>query len=87
VRFFEKADGALTLPSARAVEFRLETCALCRCRLVDRLAIADQTLTRTLSSALRVVDVNVLDHFVVGGLSIVSFAESRSLVMFRGSRP
>ena len=38
-------------------------------------SMADQALTRTLSSALRVVDVCVFDHFVVGGLSIVSFAE------------
>ena len=42
---------------------------------VPEPSLADQALTQTLSSALRLVDVRVFDHFVVGGLSIVSFAE------------
>jgi len=36
---------------------------------------ADETLTATLKRALALVDVNVLDHFVVGADSTVSFAE------------
>ncbi|MCW5766510.1 MAG: DNA repair protein RadC [Phycisphaeraceae bacterium] len=35
----------------------------------------DQALTRSLSEALALVDVKVLDHFVVAGASAVSFAE------------
>lgn len=36
---------------------------------------ADESLTHTLRSALRLVDVQVLDHLVVGGDDVVSFAE------------
>ena len=36
---------------------------------------ADELLTRSLKSALALVDVNVLDHFVVAGSSVMSFAE------------
>ena len=36
---------------------------------------ADETLTRRLSEALALVDVRVLDHFVVSGGESVSFAE------------
>ena len=36
---------------------------------------ADEYLTQTLKSALRLVDVNVLDHFVVAGDQLLSFAE------------
>jgi len=36
---------------------------------------ADRDITRELKNALRVVDVRVLDHFVVGGNSTASFAE------------
>lgn len=36
---------------------------------------ADEYLTQTLKSALQLVDVRVLDHLVVGGTSVVSFAE------------
>jgi DNA repair protein RadC len=36
---------------------------------------ADRVLTQTLASALALVDVRVLDHFVVGGSAVVSFAE------------
>jgi len=36
---------------------------------------ADEFLTQTLVGALALVDVRVLDHFVVGGTDIVSFAE------------
>jgi DNA repair protein RadC len=36
---------------------------------------ADQVLTETLKRALALVDVKVLDHFVVGGSAAVSFAE------------
>jgi len=36
---------------------------------------ADEMLTQTLKSALALVDVQVLDHLVVAGASILSFAE------------
>lgn len=36
---------------------------------------ADELLTQTLKQALALVDVKVLDHFVVAGASSVSFAE------------
>ena len=36
---------------------------------------ADRLLTRTLASALSLVDVRVADHFIVAGNSILSFAE------------
>lgn len=36
---------------------------------------ADEHLTQTLKSALRLVDVQLLDHFVVGDAHTVSFAE------------
>jgi DNA repair protein RadC len=36
---------------------------------------ADEFLTRNLKEALTLIDVNVLDHFIVGDTAIVSFAE------------
>ena len=36
---------------------------------------ADEVLTQSLASALRVIDVRVLDHLVVGAGTVVSFAE------------
>jgi DNA repair protein RadC len=36
---------------------------------------ADEYLTKTLASALQLVDVRVLDHFIVGHGEVVSFAE------------
>lgn len=36
---------------------------------------ADELLTRSLKSALALVDVQVLDHFIVAGVSTLSFAE------------
>lgn len=36
---------------------------------------ADEHLTQTLKAALAMVDVRVLDHLVVGGAEVVSFAE------------
>lgn len=36
---------------------------------------ADELLTRNLKEALEYIDVDVLDHFIVGELQIVSFAE------------
>lgn len=38
-------------------------------------SIQDQALTRTLSEALAMIDVKVLDHFVVAGAQALSFAE------------
>jgi len=37
---------------------------------------ADKRITRRLVDALTVIDIRVLDHFVVGGAEIVSFAEN-----------
>ena len=37
---------------------------------------ADEILTRSLKRALALVDVQVLDHFIVAGTRIMSFAES-----------
>jgi len=36
---------------------------------------ADELLTQTLKSALALVDVRVLDHLIVAGSAIMSFAE------------
>ncbi len=36
---------------------------------------ADRTITRKLSSALALIEVRVLDHVIVGGMSTYSFAE------------
>ncbi|MDE2078015.1 MAG: DNA repair protein RadC [Burkholderiales bacterium] len=36
---------------------------------------ADELLTQTLKSSLMMVDVRVLDHFIVGGDRVLSFAE------------
>ncbi len=38
-------------------------------------SIQDQALTRTLAEALALVDIKVLDHFIVGGSTAMSFAE------------
>jgi DNA repair protein RadC len=38
-------------------------------------SIQDQALTRTVAEALALVDVKVLDHFIVAGASALSFAE------------
>src|SRR5258708_6957467 len=38
-------------------------------------SIQDQALTRTLAEALGLVDIKVLDHFVVAGAATLSFAE------------
>jgi DNA repair protein RadC len=38
-------------------------------------SIQDQALTRTISEALSLVDVKVLDHFVIAGPHALSFAE------------
>jgi DNA repair protein RadC len=36
---------------------------------------ADEVLTQSLAAALRFIDVRVLDHFVVAGAEVISFAE------------
>lgn len=36
---------------------------------------ADELLTQSLKQALALVDIRVLDHFVVGGSAVISFAE------------
>jgi DNA repair protein RadC len=40
---------------------------------------ADELLTQTLKQALQLVDIKVLDHFIVGGQTVLSFAE-RALI-------
>ena len=42
---------------------------------VSEPSSADRSLTRALSEALALVDVRVLDHFIVAGASSMSFAE------------
>ena len=42
---------------------------------VSEPSYADESLTKALQQALKLVDVRVLDHFVVGGVSVCSFAE------------
>ena len=42
---------------------------------VSEPSAADKSLTRTLCAALKLVDVRVLDHLVVAGPEIVSFAD------------
>lgn len=37
---------------------------------------ADRHITKTLITALNLIDVNVLDHFIVGGVEHYSFAEN-----------
>jgi DNA repair protein RadC len=44
---------------------------------------ADEMLTQTLKSALALVDVRVLDHLIVAGSAILSFAERGLLCVFR----
>ena len=39
-------------------------------------SVQDQALTRTLAEALALIDVKVLDHFVIAGPMALSFAES-----------
>ena len=36
---------------------------------------ADETLTQALKQALALVDIRVLDHFIVAGSSVLSFAD------------
>jgi len=38
-------------------------------------SLADEVLTQTLKHALQMIDVKVLDHFIVGGSSAMSFSE------------
>ena len=40
---------------------------------------ADELLTQTLKQALQLVDIKVLDHFIIGGQTVLSFAE-RALI-------
>lgn len=42
-------------------------------------SLADEVLTHTLKAALAVVDVDVLDHFIVTRRGVYSFAENRKL--------
>ncbi len=39
----------------------------------------DETLTQALKQALALVDIRVLDHFIVAGSAVLSFAESGRL--------
>ena len=42
---------------------------------ISEPSIADREITRKLIEGLALIDVRVLDHFIVGGDSVVSFAE------------
>lgn len=46
--------------------------------------MADRILTESLKRALALVDVNVLDHFIVGGEPLLSFAERGLLDAWSG---
>ena len=43
---------------------------------VDEPSASDRAITKRLAEALALVDVRLIDHFVVGDGEIVSFAES-----------
>jgi DNA repair protein RadC len=43
--------------------------------LVASLVVADEELTKVLKAALALVDVRLLDHFIVAGNQTVSFSE------------
>jgi DNA repair protein RadC len=49
--------------------------AHCHASGVAEPSHADELLTRSLREALAVVEVRVLDHFVVAGKGLMSFAE------------
>jgi len=38
-------------------------------------SLADKNITQRLQEALKLVDVRVLDHFIIGDNTVVSFAE------------
>ena len=38
-------------------------------------SVADRHITETLKTALELLDIRLLDHLVVGGADVVSFAE------------
>lgn len=46
---------------------------------VDEPSQADRSLTRRLAEALALVDIRVLDHFIIAGASALSFAEAGHL--------
>ena len=46
---------------------------------VPEPSAADHSLTQTLKQALALIDVRVLDHFVIGGKKVYSFAEHGQL--------
>ena len=48
---------------------------------------ADELLTQSLKQALSLVEVRVLDHFIVAGDQTLSFAERGLLLKERGLRP
>ena len=84
IEFVEMFRGTLTQTSVYPREVLIEALArsaasviLCHNHPsgVAEPSRADQALTQTLKSALALVDVRVLDHFVVTRSGIVSFAE------------
>ena len=64
----------------RWVSLRISNAGL---RVIDKLGIdavlADLRLTHSLGQALALVDIRVLDHFVVAGPQVYSFAEHGQL--------
>lgn len=84
IAFEELFRGTLTQTSVYPREIVKETLAknaaaviLCHNHPsgVAEPSFQDQALTRTLTEALALVDVKVLDHFIVAGAAAVSFTE------------
>lgn len=70
-----RATGAQTTPSGKASLPTANRCLRNGGRNDDYGRKADENITSRLKDALSLVDVRVLDHFVVGGDVVTSFAE------------
>jgi DNA repair protein RadC len=73
-------DGAQVYPREVVKEvLRLQAAAVCfchgHCSGSPEPSHADELITQRLVNALALVDVRVLDHFVIAGDSVVSFAD------------
>lgn len=84
IAYVEMFRGTLTQTSVYPREVVKEALAHNACAVIfahnhpsglAEPSAADMSLTRQLQTALALVDVKVLDHFVVGGAKVVSFAE------------
>lgn len=78
--FFGTIDGATVYPRVvvkKALDYNAAAVMLVHNHpsTVAEPSQADEQITRRLKDALALVDIRVLDHFVVGGAETVSFAE------------